>query len=180
MNRKFVLCVFCLLLAIIAKAQISTCSWHDGYWGEWKSHTTRYTYIPPSYEYDIYGNYSGFIIYKKGAHPSEYIFKFQANSYSTPDKKTIKYHMKNNLWYEYSGTVEYYVTESYPTIAAVLKAFEFPYFNCNSGSSGNPCVKRTANATIKIAPYKKTPKCYNIYFDNVAVGIDMETSTFNQ
>ena len=31
-----------------------------------------------------------FIIYKKGAHPSEYIFKFQVNSYMIPDKKTIK------------------------------------------------------------------------------------------
>ena len=109
--------VIIMTMSLSVSAQISTCSWHDGYWGQWKSHTTRYTYIPPSYEYDIYGNYSGFIIYKKGAHPSEYIFKFQANSYSTPDKKTIKYHMKNNLWYEYSGTVEYYVTENYPTIA---------------------------------------------------------------
>ena len=88
--------------------------------------------------------------------------------------------MKNELWYEYSGFVEYYVTEQYPTITAILRAFEFPKFNCNSGSDGNPCVKRTARATIKIAPYKKRPKCYNIYFDNIGVAIDMEDSFFNQ
>ena len=96
------------------------------------------------------------------------------------DKSTIKNHLKNNLWYEYSGTVEYYVTEDYPTIESVLRTFDFPYFNCNSGYNGNPCVKRTAKATIKIAPYKKRPKVYNIYFDNVAVGIYMEDSYFNQ
>ena len=167
---------------IIVKAQISTVSYHDGYWGKWKSHTTRYEYlnIPPSFEYSIYGNYSGFIIYSKYDHPSEYFFKFQANSYVTPDKNTIKYHLKNNIWYEYSGTVEYYVTEAYPTIEAVLRAYEFPHFTYNSGSSGNPCVKRTANATIKIKPYKERPQCYNICFDGVAVGIDMEDSYFNQ
>lgn len=179
--KKILILIIFTSFALLAKAQISTCSWHDGYWGQWRSHTTRYGYgIPNTNEYSLYGNYSGFIIYKKGTHPSEYIFKFQADSYSTPDKKAIKYHMKNNVWYEYSGTVEYYVTENYPTITAILKTFEFPYFNCNSGSDGNPCVKRTARATIKIAPYKKRPKCYNIYFDNIGVGIDMEDSFFNQ
>ncbi len=96
----------------------------------------------------------------------------------TPDKKTIKLHYKNNMWYEYSGTVEYYVTEKYPTILDILKAFDFPYFNYDSGSDGNPCVKRTARATIKIAPYKDHPKCYNIYFDNIGVGIDLDEGLY--
>ena len=177
MKKKFLTFFIFIITANAIKAQISTCSWHDGYWGQWKSHSSsldvRYN------EFSIFGNYSGFIIYKRNAHPSEYIFKFQADSYITPDKNTIKTHFKNKIWYEYSGTVEYYVTENYPTIAAILKAFEFPYFNCNSGSTGNPCVKRTAKAIIKIAPYKKRPQCYNIYFDDIAVGIDMETTYFN-
>ncbi len=181
-TKTLLLFVSIAILALPAKAQISTNSWHDGYWGEWKRHTYRHPInsLPVEYEYSLYGNYSGFIIYKKGAHPSEFIFKFNTDSYSTPNNKQKKYHLKNNLWFVYSGTVEYYVTEKYPTIAAVLKAFEFPYFNCNSGSSGSPCVKRTAKAWIKIEPYKKRPKCYNIYFDDVAVAIDMEDSYFNQ
>ena len=171
MNKR-ILTIFMLVIIVnVMNAQIKTCSWHDGYWGNWISHTTRYHTLPPTYEYDLSGSESGFIIYKKGDHPSKYIFKFQANNYDVPDKKTIKLHYKNNIWYEYSGTVEYYVTESYPTIEAILKAFEFPHFNCDSGYNGNPCVKRTANATIKIAPYHKYAECYNIYFDNVAVGI---------
>ena len=180
--KKYLFFLFLLFFVLAANAQISTCSWHDGYWGEWKSHTIwRYSNGYPNWnEYKLYGNYSGFCIYKDNSHPSEFIFKFQANSYIAPDKSTIKNHLKNNLWYEYSGIVEYYVTEDYPTIESVLKAFDFPYFNCNSGYNGNPCVKRTAKATIKIAPYRKRPQVYNIYFDNVAVGIYMEDSYFNQ
>lgn len=178
--KKFLVFILFTSFAMMTMAQISTVSFHDGYWGKWKSHTTRFIYSPPSYYYSLFGNYSGFIIYSKYDHPSEYIFKFQADNYTNPDKKIIKEHLKNNSWYEYSGTVEYYVTEEYPTIEAVLRKYEFPYFNYNSGYEGNPCVKRTARATIKIAPYKKHPQCYNIYFDNVAVGIDMEDSYFNQ
>ena len=174
MNKRLLAILLFAIISNAIKAQIKTNSWHDGYWGEWKSHTTRYNYFPPTFEYSLYGGYSGFIIYKKGAHPSEYIFKFEANSYQIPDKKTIKEHYKNNVWYEYSGTVEYYVTESYPTIAAVLRTYGFPYFNCNSGYDGNPCVKRTANATIKIQPYRKHPECYNINFDDVAVAISFD------
>ena len=155
-------------------AQIQTSSWHDGYWGEWRRHTSR---IHPSYnKYKLYGNYSGFIVYNNGDHPSEFIFKFQINTFDfiEPTKKIKKQMIKLNKWYEYSGEVEYYVTEKYPTITAVLRTYGFPYFSNNSGSAGNPCVKRTANATIKIAPYKDHPECYNIYFDDVAVAITLD------
>jgi len=172
MRKRFLAILVFMMIVITMEAQIQTNSWHDGYWGQWKSHSSRIDYRYN--EYSLYGGYSGFIIYKKNAHPSEYIFSFQINSYVVPDKKTIKYHQKNNIWYEYSGTVEYYVTERYPTIEAVLREFEFPYFNRNSGSPGNPCVKRTTNATIKIEPYKKHPVCYNIYFDNIGVAITPE------
>ena len=41
-----------------------------------------------------------------------------------------------------------------------------------------PCVKRTCNATIKIAPYKKHPQMYNIWFDGIGVGIDIRYLKF--
>lgn len=167
MKRLLMLVVFSIM-ANLVMAQLQVCSWHDGYWGEWKDKSWLYT---------MYGNYSGFVVYEKSNHPSKYVFKFQADSYRTADKKTIKYHIKNKEWYVYSGTVEYYVTEDYPTIDKILEKHEFPYFHCDSGY-GRPCVKRTARATIKIAPYKKHPTCYNIYFDNVAVGIDLGTGQF--
>lgn len=175
MNKRFLTILLFVIIANAIKAQIKTSSWHDGYWGEWKSHTIwEYSNGSRWNEYHLYGGYSGFCIYKEHDHPSDYLFRFQIDSYIIPDKKTIKEHYKNKKWFEYSGTVEYYVTENYPTIAAILKAYEFPYFNSSSGYDGNPCVKRTAKAIIKIAPYKKHPECYNIYFDDVAVAISFD------
>ena len=170
--------ITCFIIAI--NAQISTNSWHDGYWGEWKSHTMRFTYSSPIYEYGLSGGKEGIAIYKKGDHPSAFFFRFAITTYFVnPDKKTKKAHIKNDTWYEYQGRVEYYVTEEYPDIVSILRKYEFPCFNINSGSEGNPCVKRTANATIKIAPYKDHPRVYNIYFDNVAVGISFDDIWFS-
>ncbi len=178
MKYKLVLFASVISFSLGIRAQISTNSYYNGYWGQWKSHTTRYTYFPPYYKYSLNGGYSGFIIYSRGDHPSEYIFKFDIYGYWVPDKKEKKEHIKNNEWYEYSGFVEYYVTEKYPTIEAVLKTYQFPYFNSGSGSEGNPCARRKTSAKIQIAPYKNHPKVYNIWFDGVGVAIDMEDSFF--
>ena len=170
--KKLIILTILSTIVISINAQISTNSWHDGYWGEWRN----------QYMYTVMGNYTGFVVYEKGHHPSEYFFQFQIYSYSyiEPTKKVKKEMIKLNKWYEYKGYVEYYVTEQYPTINAVLKHFNFPVFNSDSGSPGNPCVKRTAEAVISIAAYKDHPKCYSIKFDNVAIGIDLGNMYFLQ
>lgn len=179
MKRLFILYFLCIEFISFANAQISTSSWHDGYWGEWKSHTTRYSYLSPTYEYGLSSSKEGIAIYNKGDHPSAFFFRFAITTYFVnPDKKTKKAHIKYNTWYEYQGKVEYYVTEEYPDIVSILRKYDFPCFNVNSGKEGNPCVKRTANATIKIAPYKDHPRVYNIYFDNVAVAISFDDIWF--
>lgn len=174
MKRLFVIITFALL-TIAAKAQISTCAYYDGYWGEW---TQQYLLPLYSWEqrkdyYNLYGNYSGFIIYDKEFHPSQYCFKFQINNYVPPTKKQIKEHYKKKEWYEYSGTAEYYVVERAPTIKDVLKQFGFPIYHFGMGP------KRVANATIKIAPYKKRPQVYNIWFDDVAVAVSLDYIQFD-
>ena len=73
----------------------------------------------------------------------------------------IKYHYKNNLPFEYRGYVEYFVSESYPTIKSALKSVGFAWVK----NGDNNSYKRTSNATIKILPYKKHPQCYNIAFE---------------
>ena len=179
MKVKLILFAFLLNLALVGKAQISTCANYDGYWGQWKSHTTRFMYSSPSYKYGLLGNYSGFTIYNRYDHPSNFVFKFLIYGYSEPTKKEKKEHYKNNEWYEYSGAVEYYVTERYPTIKEVLKAWDFPIYNSSSATSDNPCVKRKVyDAKIMIAPYKKRPRVYNLWFDDVGIAIDMEDSFF--
>jgi len=159
-----------LSTSFICNAQISTCAYYDGYWGEWKQQ--YYTYSRHSW-YKLYGNYSGFIVYYDYRHPSEYIFKFQIDRFVPPSKEEIKKHWKNNLWYEYDGYVEYFIDKDYPNIKTALKRFSFAFI---SSSSYN--TKRTARAKIKIAPYKKHPKVYNIFFEDVGIAIDLESTYF--
>ena len=172
--KRIILSLSLFAFCFVVNAQISTNSLHDGYWGNWKSHTTLYSYREPWYEYELSGQTGGIAIYKRGSHPSEFFFRFTITNYVSPDKKTKKAHMKNDVWYEYRGVVEYYVTEEYPDIVSILRKYDFPYFNVNSGSIGNPCVKRTADATIKIAAYKDQPRLFNIYFDNIGVAISFD------
>jgi hypothetical protein len=97
--------------------------------------------------------------------------------YVRPDKKTRKQHHKNNIWYEYSGWVEYYVRDEYPTIEKVLEAYQFPMIQPKGETAR---AKRRARATIRIAPYKEAPECFNIYFDGVAVGISFSECPFKK
>lgn len=181
-RKRLLLLVAFVLFAISAKAQISTCAYYDGYWGKWEPH-----YLLPLYSgqqrkdyFALYGNYSGFIIYWKNNHPSEYFFKFQINNYVPPTKEQIKEHYKRKEWYEYTGTVEYYVVESLPTIKELLKKHGHPIYSYNPNNHGNePTAKRIANATIKIAPYKKRPKVYNFWFDDVGFAISLDYIQFN-
>lgn len=175
MNRKnIMLCVFCLFLASITKAQIRTNAYYDGYWGQWKDQwlPSLYSSTPEEFYYGLYGNESGFIVYHADDHPSDYVFKFQINNYVAPTKQQIKEHNKRHEWYEYSGTVEYNVVESKPTIKEILKDHGFPIYSDWPGRT-EPIAKRVANATIKIAPYKKHPEVYNIWFDDVAIAIEL-------
>ena len=177
-RRRLLLFVAFVLLTIAAKAQISTKAYahistnayYDGYWGHWKK----------NYVYNLYGNYSGFIIYDIGDHPSRYEFKFQINNYVPPTKQQIKEHYKKQEWYEYSGTVEYFVVEKAPTIKDLLKQFGRPIYHKDIHDEyGNYAVKRVANATIKIAPYKKRPQVYNLWFDDVGFAISLDYIQFN-
>ena len=158
-----------ILLTVIATcyahAQISTCAYYDGYWGKWKLQAEAYTNRS---WYSLYGNYSGFIVYLTSVHPSEYCFKFQIDSYNQPSQDDIKYHWKNNIWYEYSGYVEYFVDRWAPTIKKSLQENSFA-----SVSKGEYSQMKTSRATIKIAPYKKRPKVYNIWFEDVGIAIDL-------
>lgn len=181
MKRKVVSLLF-LVVSLYASAQIKICGYYDGYWGEWEEayHTNLYGMFDTTLPYlKIYGNYSGFCTYQNTAHPSTYSFKFQITNYVVPDKKSRKEHLKSGKWYEYNGTVEYYVNNELPTIKQIMKRSSifgsFPLITPSTDTR-----KRNVNATIQIAPYKDHPRVYNIWFEGVAVGIDLNTVFFNQ
>ena len=172
MKKKIFSFLILVAFPLYTLAQISTNIYYDGYWGTWKKEYDTYT---KDSWYQLYGNNSGFIIYNQIFHPSQYFFKFQIDSYSAPSKEERKNHRKNDIWYEYTGTVEYFVNSDYPTIKDALKGvYAFP---CVRNDNGN---KRTARAIIKIAPYKKYPQVYNIWFEDVGIAIDLGSLHFNQ
>ena len=172
MKRRLLLTLFLTIIPYCTFAQLSTCAYIDGYWGKWKPQ-----YFKHSGEviYDAIGSNSGFTVFSKFNHPSNYCFRFQISSYTPPSKDMIKYHYKNNIPFEYNGYVEYFVSDYHPTIKSALKAVEF--VSVSSGDYNSS--KRTAKAIIKILPYKKHPKCYNIFFEDVGIGIDLGSWEFN-
>ena len=166
--------------------------YYDGYWSDWKS----------QYYWDINGSYNGFIIYDKYAHPSNYFFKFYVAGRIAPDKKEIKQHYKTRTWWEYGGSVEYFVCDVYPTFKDCIMEFGRPlkkedletkdYQNklsilrasyLSKGKSFSPVglMKKSSPAKIKIAPYPKksyAPQVYNIWFDGVGLAFDMGITYF--
>lgn len=166
--RKYLFFLFGLLVMFspleshAQNYELSFACFYDGYWGDW--HNTS--------NYNIWGNYGGFIVYDSYEHPSNYGFKFQINSYTQPSKDEIKAHWKSQQPFVYQGVVEYYVDQYCPTAKDAIK--NYPIFVSKSESA----IKKISAAEIRILPYKKHPVCYNIFFDDVGFAISLGTASF--
>ena len=161
--------LFVLILSLLGivngKAdRVETAYSIDGYWSRW-------TYQ----SYEIAGTLADCVLVKGWNHPSAFNLRIKINNYSKPSKSEIKDHIKNDKWFEYSGTVEYWVSEEYPTIKDALKKtgdlVSNPDSKYSSQKSGAK-VKRTANAKIKIQFNKDgSLLSYNLFFDGIGYGI---------
>ncbi len=171
--KRYILTFIALCCWGIAQAQISLSAYFDGYWSDWKSCAQTIK---------IHGEYGGFIIYDQEEGPWSHFFKFTINNFCIPDKDTRKSNLKNDKWYEYSGTVEYYICDDYPTAYSVFKSSKAPVFVTESWSkkTERPIKKITSPAKIKIRPYKDHPEVYNIWYDNVGLGISLNGDYFEQ
>lgn len=137
----------------------------DGFWSNWWA---EYNY------FDYYGIFrsngdmhtdgvSDYIISPREELPSNYFLRIHINNYSQ-DLST------------FDGFVEYYVSETYPTVESFFKkayksnslnVFPRPQWVENT-------VKRKAKARIVIVErYKNAPRVLNCWFDNVGLGIDL-------
>lgn len=83
------------------------------------------------------------------------------------DKKAKKQRIKTDQWYEYTGTVEYYTNGLWDKFKDIVN--QWPYVP--DASYGEV---HTVSATIKIQPYKKNPKVYNILFEGYGIGINLD------
>lgn len=201
-NNYKSLIVFCILFCLgingyCQKAQkgLYTAYYYNGYWSEWKE--TDYDYIDFALKrakIRIAGNNGSFCLYTYGNHPSDFFFNFSITGYIPPTKKEIKEHFKTKQEWVYSGYVEYYICDVYPTIEDCFKELKRPLDKGdlqaydydrklslikanqirNRGNFSPIGLKRVKkSATIKIMPYKKVPECYNFFFDNVGYAVDL-------
>lgn len=169
--KKILMTMLLALVCIVATAQIKLCGYFGGYWSEWRYASTA----------KIYGGYNGFIIYDSSDGPWYPYFKFTISNYYIPSDKGIrKNNIKNNSWYEFSGTVEYYISDDYLSAYENFKKKSGPSFVAPKPfqDKGRPVKKITSRARIKIAPFKDHPRVYNIWFDKVGLGIDLNDIHF--
>lgn len=175
MKRLLLLLSFYLITTFAIQSQTwgSFASYVDGYWSEWRRH-----YVRLQGEFGMFGS---ILMYEYGSHPSQFLWKININYFQIPKKSVLRKYRKQNKWFEYKGTIEYYITDDKPNAKTILKQADYPDVNpaFHDVSRGDmPCVKKTSQAVIRIAPYKDQPKCFNIYFDGVGFAIDLEDTIF--
>ncbi len=128
----------------------------------------------------MYGNYYGIMCYGKDQGKWAPFFKFNITSgkenIPTSDRQR-KQDVKAGKWYTCQGTVEYYVTDRYPTMKSIFKEYKEVRFV--QPKEGAVQKKIVSNATIKIQAFEDHPVVYNIYFDNIGVAFHLGNHYFN-
>ena len=143
-----------------ASDHYSTCFYYGGQWSPWqKEYLWKSNMIGCSYsaEKDIIG----LQLYDAGGNV---YYSFRITNYIRGQKS-------------YSGIVEYYVNDSYPTAMELAKYNWFVKPNFRTEST--PSVKRTARATIKIVNDEKKPAVFNLWYDGIGVGISVRGVYFH-
>lgn len=190
MNKAYILLLLFSLgiLPVFSQSTLRIGCYYNSFWGDWKDYRAK-----------CYGSYAGFILYENGKHPSEYHFAFLIDGYTPPTKKEIKEHFKHNTWWTYTGTVEYYISDVYPTFKSALMELYQPLSeddtksesyqrklslakatNIRKNGKAIGFTRVQSRATIKIAPYKEHPNTYNIWVEGVGLGISLNGLYFEK
>ena len=185
--RKLLFLALLWIPQIAFSQYIGVSYYYQGVWSDWQgNHSMNF--------YHLYGSKNGFRVYNNGRGPEDFFFRFWITDYKTPNKKDIKSHYKTQTNWVYNGYVEYYICDVYPTFESCLKELHRPLLEIDTRSDSYPGMlavvranqirktgsynpigykKVTKPATIWILPYKKYPRIYNVFFDNVGYAIDL-------
>lgn len=151
----------------ITTPYIKTSLYKTNYWTTWADHS----YVSVYYSY--YGNNSknwrSIEARREGESSSCFYFRITMDNFRYPDKKTRRKHLKDDEWYEYNGTIEYWIDDEHMDFISCCEGFRgIPYnaIPCNK-YDGTPSIIKKSNAKIKIAPYKKSPKTFNVWFEGI-------------
>jgi len=157
--KKYIAIVIFKIISLTCYAQgtFNYCTMINNIWGEWQNSENPFD----RYYITKVGN-NEWITYRYCEHPSNYLFKIKINNfYFDNDKKSRKAHIKNNQWYEFTGSVEIFTD-------AETFARQYPFV----ASHDKPEIRSLIiPARIRIEPYKKKIKTINILFDEVGIGL---------
>lgn len=175
MKKIIYLMLFIFGMTISVNAQVHTCCHFDGYWSDWER-------ADPSVS--VYGTWDSYILFDNESggkwNPQ---MKVTVSNLSFPKKKQRKKDMKDKKWYEFYGTVEYYLPDTVnddgkpTTLYDIFKNAKCAYLkdetflNDLGQDLGVKARKVTSNATIRIAAFENQPSHYTLWFDKVAVGV---------
>ena len=176
-KKNIILIVSCLCSIVLCSCgsfiSMGTCfKIGNSSWTEWKNKYEDFlgTYVlnPEWGSINYGGDYDHIKFFDKGR-PWITYFEFKIDKGQKYDQESERS--------QYTGTAEYYVSDSYPTIEDILKSRgtykAFPFISSEDGK-----VKRTAKATIVIETRKKRPYTYSIFFDNVGFSICLGSAHF--
>lgn len=157
MKRLLILIAIVVSLSSYGQGTFQYCTMRNNIWGKWVQSENPFD----CYLINKVGDYE-WIIYRYNQHPANYLFKLTcANLHIDKDKKSRRAHLKNNIWYEYTGSVEIFTD-------AETFAKDFPLV----ASHDKPEIKSNVlPARISVEPYKNHPKVLNIYFDDYGFAI---------
>ena len=157
--KKIFLIITCILGYFLnSSAQISTCFRLNGVWGDWKEAT---------YTFKVSGTVKNGYLYSN--QPYDFQLHWTIDNYTSPSKKLKKQYKKEKKWFKYTGWVEYFVNENYPTIESLIRR---NYIELWPSGNDSGSVKRRAKAEIWVDPdYKEIPRVINLFFDGVGVGV---------
>lgn len=185
--RKFLILTLLFISTSVYSQYIGVNYYYDGVWNGWYGND-KMNYFRLS------GSRNGYRIFTNGDRPADFFFRFWITDYKIPEKKDIKTHFKTKTKWIYKGYVEYYVCDVYPTFEDCLRELERPLYKIDTEWSSYQeklsvikanMIRKTGSfspigykkvtkpAEIWILPYKKYPKVYNIWFDNVGYAIDL-------
>lgn len=170
--RKILLS-FILLLNIIAISAESNCHSYsaslDGTWDKWKACNWSFSIV--------HGN--EFRFYGANDNPRDYFFTIRYNG-TDPTKDEIKKHHKNQEWYEYTGTLTYFIDDDFPTAYSVLEKYSW-LATKKLHKQNRPILTKQVQCRILLSPdtfYKKSRSwTINVFFNDsgkqVAFGISV-------
>jgi hypothetical protein len=144
--------------SVYSTSWIKTAIYQNNIWYPWE----KGSYVVQS------GTYNQFYVHSYFEDSSHFYFRITIDNFSIPDKKTRKTYLKNNLWYEYTGTIEYWIDDEHMNFISCISGNSVPIAACPwTKYDKTPSIIKKSPATIKIAPYEKYPVTYNLWFEGI-------------